>query len=1270
MGSNEYYAPANYYGQNSQSNGQQSFAGYESQSSTTPYNQNFSTEYHAPAQHPNQGQGQDRNRASVYATTHQSHNASGWNGSYEGAQDGRAAEALRNLSNTAYNNGGALSSPGMQAATTAAHRYTANSQQTTNNRTTTPPAAYVNRPSRPASTAGQTQSSARYGLPMPASVAFPSQTTYTTAGPQTRTEAPASYARPTSHARDPSNASRSDHNSNTTQTPSRGSPKYQHPTPNSVTGTYGSTTTSTVDPIQVYDPWPEIQRKQEAARAAKAAEDAIRAEAARRAEQENARKAEEERARLAEEQRIRAEQESALRAEEAQRQAEALKAKQKEDEKKVKDEERKRKRAESKKKRDEAKAAAAASNSPAVQNVEPVETAEEAEIRALMAKMRQYNTKNPTLLAKIWEEERKAQGTSSQSPTVQHKPTPVAQATTQSVPIKPTKGQTNGVKATPTPQSMAPAVQPPGPAVSASRAPSARPAPKSSAGALWPPEKREALAAAAARWLNSQPANVDKIVSAKEICDKLDKNPTYIELCEWFESRAIKLDRASFARHLLEAVPDVNSAYRQHRQRDAPKRSPSTTTPLNGAPTSLPAATSSSTILPTTIYPGPSVAYESPSYAKSPYTASGPRNDGASTMSNYPDIPAGGSTTPYFTPDLPVASSYDSDNAPPVDDIGSALTVPKPVMSQPKSKEEAARKRNFSDLIDLTAISDEDDPLPPKRINTGTVSYTSQAPVANSQIPPKYDVSATETTFQWQQPNTSQPATNAVRFGSGAVAPAPSKDDLSQLDVVKPFDRKNALRRSTYNSKTIARDVLLATGRHPDMRPLNAHLDILKTTFRYVDNFSDLSTFRWGLVDPGEPPKEMLMNTLDGDLADDEDDDSDDEERRQLARPRMALQQAVITGGNSVTSMTMVPSTPTFHKIPKRRGRPPLHGRSGTTRPYGFGDGEPQPQSAPVGSAREHRPSGYGDRRLPSSQSGPSQTPSSNPSGGVYSAPGKGTGYAAFQQFAADGTPIKRKGRPVGWRKAIHGSAAAQSHTSYPTRGGRPPSTLRNATTVNERTATTEPSNGQKRSPERSFSVFKCGWKDCVAELHNLNTLRKHVFKVHRKFSTTGGLDCLWSGCGRDVKERDENGHERSTRKPLWFSLEEQWKAHIELQHLQSIAWTQGDGPASGLSDAHDSEMSEAYMSDSRGRRVTPRITSASGQPSSQGQTTDQPRKPGRPPKKPVEEEAREAQRDLENRKRSFGPGVDQGGSRLATDKRRMGFIDDEHIEEVVDAED
>ncbi|KAL9138499.1 MAG: hypothetical protein Q9175_000287 [Cornicularia normoerica] len=83
------------------------------------------------------------------------------------------------------------------------------------------------------------------------------------------------------------------------------------------------------------------------------------------------------------------------------------------------------------------------------------------------------------------------------------------------------------------------------------------------------------------------------------------------------------------------------------------------------------------------------------------------------------------------------------------------------------------------------------------------------------------------------------------------VQKPPRKDALLQKDIVRPIHkRRDALRRSKYNPETISRDVLLAMGSHPNMDPLNAHLDILRKRFKVVNLESNMSTFRWDLVDP------------------------------------------------------------------------------------------------------------------------------------------------------------------------------------------------------------------------------------------------------------------------------------------------------------------------------------------------------------------------------------------------------------------------------------
>lgn len=69
-------------------------------------------------------------------------------------------------------------------------------------------------------------------------------------------------------------------------------------------------------------------------------------------------------------------------------------------------------------------------------------------------------------------------------------------------------------------------------------------------------------------------------------------------------------------------------------------------------------------------------------------------------------------------------------------------------------------------------------------------------------------------------------------------------------DIVEPLKATDALPKDAYDPQTIARDILIAAGRHPQEKSLNHHLDCLRRNFRAVDGYSDLTTFRWDLVDP------------------------------------------------------------------------------------------------------------------------------------------------------------------------------------------------------------------------------------------------------------------------------------------------------------------------------------------------------------------------------------------------------------------------------------
>ena len=219
-------------------------------------------------------------------------------------------------------------------------------------------------------------------------------------------------------------------------------------------------------------------------------------------------------------------------------------------------------------------------------------------------------------------------------------------------------------------------------------------------------------------------------------------------------------------------------------------------------------------------------------------------------------------------------------------------------------------------------------------------------------------------------------------------------------------------------------------------------------------------------------------------------------------------------------------------------------------------------------------------------------------------------------------TPTKRRGRPPGSanKSSPHKAERSTSTTtaSQPRRRGRPPGS-KNASTPRQPSSLrrTIPEDGigivlpsrspsvssryvsyieparadsSKRRKHRSdleattpaYQIFDCRWKDCHAELHNLETLRKHVFKVHSRTKKNSldetwvrgiepdddSLLCLWQGCGENeaVQIFDE---ESLPSKSLDFENEKTWKEHIEATHLRPLAWELGDGPSTHPSGEH-----------------------------------------------------------------------------------------------------
>ncbi|KAI6893587.1 hypothetical protein KC334_g12687 [Hortaea werneckii] len=912
---------------------------------------------------------------------------------------------------------------------------------------------------------------------------------------------------------------------------------------------------------------------------------------------------------------------------------------------------------------------------PGVDSEAPPANAEEAEMRAMFKKMREFNARNPAMLAKMWEEERKAHA--SQSPQQTQPPPPKSSAPPPThspatpAPTAQSQGHDN--------QQLRPFQRP---MPSQQQAPAAltitspnQPVAAQANTSLWPPQKKGALAEAAGKWLLSLPENSGRRISTETIIIILERNPSYVQLCEALEAHGFRFERSLLARELLKAVPDGLKGPTPQTSRPTQQLQDSTvqgsetkegSTKKRGRP-------SKNQHEPKTHQQGP-VAYETPSFKPLADTARE-----VNSMSNALDPQLrGGPVQPVSQPPSwanphfsngPPSRPPNAGSVPPSQSQGPEQKTeikPEEPRKPPSNKEEAARK-TFGDLVDLTAQDSDDEDGPPKKMlqtSYGQVNGFNPQPIYPVPPPPGHTNIRPPPPCNFYRPGEGPPP--PVMYGFGPMAPraptaqmVPTRPSSTQQPapvpgppkrkgpslesqqnerikgkmLVEPIMRDRVARKNKYDSRTIARDVLLATGRHPDMRSLNAHLySMQKLLSTHGGGYeseagrgdrSDLSTIKWDIIDPelpgekAESKKPMPIPARDEDLAADADDEDD-------GVPALSPRGLVsFDNGDGTASRAAVPD-PIGAKAPKRRGRPPKY----NTAAGGLG-------AFRVSTPNRQAAGGGHPNSAPTARSAP--TGSSTPGGSGA------TGYAAFRAMDESGNPVKKKGRPVGWRKAIHSREAqglapasgANSHQGGPSR----------------------PRQSQQPAPvvEPKYQVFKCKWKDCHAELHNLETLKKHVIKLHGKPNANRKFECLWDDCN-----------------VLPLADVTVWTKHFDRQHLQPIAWKQGDGPRGGISD-HNATDSEAYLSDAQGRSVTPVITpnSERHQPSASA-TPAALRRPGEPSQQPLTKDERKAAaelEELEQQKAAVGPSMDRTGVRMANSKRRKGFLDDEDFEDEVESE-
>ncbi|KAL4946784.1 hypothetical protein BDV06DRAFT_181536 [Aspergillus oleicola] len=379
-------------------------------------------------------------------------------------------------------------------------------------------------------------------------------------------------------------------------------------------------------------------------------------------------------------------------------------------------------------------------------------------------------------------------------------------------------------------------------------------------------------------------------------------------------------------------------------------------------------------------------------------------------------------------------------------------------------------------------------------------------------------------------------------------------------DIVSRLNEADAALKLTYDPKTIARDVLIAASRHPTESTLNHHLFRLRDLFTAVDMTSDLATFRWDLVDPGQPSRDLQVKAR---------------------APQAAPMQ---------TSQTAPPPAVQVPVNNLSAPQPPVHQQHRPPQPVQQVQLPPPPPQQPKLQTQP--------QIQVQAQSQPAPSPLSRPPTGAQTPSTPNT------------MEKKRRGRPPGSTNKPKVAVAA----------------LVAAPVV-------------ESAPTASFPVFPCKWGNCQAELHNLDGLKKHIFKIH----VSKQITCGWRGCAF------------TGTLPAADLMK-----HVKTEHLDSLAWKLGDGPTVPTnvdrnsssntvpltipgSNQPGNEDSLIFPADYRSIRAFNKVHGNDSQ----------------------QEKAQEIFKAVQRLKQHIGVGLDPGGCELATPLRNQRVSDEEDVYEV-----
>ncbi|KZN89720.1 hypothetical protein EN45_083490 [Penicillium chrysogenum] len=397
-------------------------------------------------------------------------------------------------------------------------------------------------------------------------------------------------------------------------------------------------------------------------------------------------------------------------------------------------------------------------------------------------------------------------------------------------------------------------------------------------------------------------------------------------------------------------------------------------------------------------------------------------------------------------------------------------------------------------------------------------------------------------------PGAQVPMENARPRGHGRIL-------KNRGDLVQQINPSDALPKKSYDPTTIARDVLIAAGRHPKEKHLNHHLDPLRRNFTRIDYYADLATFRWDLVDAEQPEPQVPpvpapqiprpiphpqwesrprdpTSTSNHVMARDHALVRDTPPNRQVALPERIDARAPPGGLSAWGTLPFKP--PTYHSpqhilssnLPS--GLPRVEAVPSSPK---FSSKNPAPlptPPAPPPHPPPHPPPQPEQRRRSTTNSAatpkpPPTTKQVSPKSTTKPKPQRQT----VENQSDSGRTVKS---PEARRLPQPEVVIPLSPAKMPTkRRGRAPKSVGSNIEV-----------AIHREQPVDYQIFPCKWEGCAAQLHNIDSVRAHVIKVHIPHS----LVCKWKDCGNKTPMAAADMFQ-----------------HLATEHISKIAWELGDGP-------------------------------------------------------------------------------------------------------------